>query len=280
MPSTAPPQRMSTPAPEGEQSFLSHLIELRQRLVRAATAVLVVFLALTPFMGTIFDAVSAPLMLALPAGTKLLAVSVIAPVMVPIKVTLFTAFLIALPYVLWQAWAFVAPGLYQHEKRLASPSIISAFLMFLAGMAYCYFVVFGFFFRFIASFAPASVQVAPDIDSYFSFVLGLFLAFGLAFEVPIVVLLLARFGIVDPPKLRQVRPYVIVGAFILAAIFTPPEVMSQLLLAIPLCLLYELGIGLAVLFGKPREPDPAPAAAAATSAASAPAAAGDQDIPK
>ncbi|MEW5880672.1 MAG: twin-arginine translocase subunit TatC [Pseudomonadota bacterium] len=252
---------MSSPTPETEQeqSFLSHLIELRQRLVRAALSVLVVFLALTPFMREIFDLLSQPLLVALPAGTKLLATGVVTPFMVPLKVTLFVAFLIALPYVLYQAWAFVAPGLYQHEKRLAGPMIFSAVLMFFLGMAYCYFIVFGFVFKFIAGFAPTTVNVAPDIDAYFGFVLGMFLAFGLTFEVPIVVVLLARFGIADVDRLKVARPYVIVGAFIVAAIFTPPDVLSQLLLAIPLCLLYELGIVLARFVGR-RKPDEAPAA--------------------
>jgi sec-independent protein translocase protein TatC len=248
-----------TPEPEQEQSFLSHLIELRQRIVRAALSVLIVFLALTPFMRQIFDLLSQPLLVALPAGTKLLATGVVTPFMVPLKVTLFVAFLIALPYVLYQAWAFVAPGLYQHEKKLAGPMILSAVLMFFAGMAYCYFIVFGFVFKFIAGFAPASVNVAPDIEAYFGFVLGMFLAFGLTFEVPIVVVLLARFGIADAERLKVARPYVIVGAFIVAAIFTPPDVLSQLLLAIPLCLLYELGIFLARFVGR-RSPDEAPAA--------------------
>jgi sec-independent protein translocase protein TatC len=239
--------------PGEEQSFLSHLVELRQRLVRAAVAIVVVFLALSPFMRDIFSILSAPLMSVLPAGTKLIATGVITPFMVPLKLTLFVSFLVALPFVLYQAWAFVAPGLYQHEKRLAGPVIASSVAMFALGMAYCYFVVFGLVFRFIASFAPESVNVAPDIDAYFSFVLGMFLAFGLTFEVPIVVVLLARFGIADVEKLRAARPYVIVGAFIVAAIFTPPDVVSQLLLAVPLCLLYELGIQLARLIG--RRPD-------------------------
>lgn len=233
----------STESPGGqEQGFLSHLIELRQRLVRSALAVLIVFLPLTFFMKNIFDFLSRPLMVALPAGTKLLATGVIAPFMVPLKVTLFVSFLGALPFVLWQAWAFVAPGLYKHEKRLAGPIIVSSVVMFMLGIAYCYFVVFGFVFKFIAGFAPESVNVAPDIEAYFSFVLGMFLAFGITFEVPIIVVLLARFGIANVARLKQVRPYVVVGAFILAAIFTPPDVLSQLLLAIPLCVLYELGI--------------------------------------
>jgi sec-independent protein translocase protein TatC len=240
--------------PGEEQSFLSHLIELRQRLVRAAIAIVIVFLALSPFMREIFAILSAPLMSVLPTGTKLIATGVVTPFMVPLKVTLFAAFLVALPYVLYQAWAFVAPGLYLHEKRLAAPIIASSMAMFALGMAYCYYVVFGVVFRFIAGFAPASVNVAPDIEAYFNFVLGLFLAFGLTFEVPIAVVLLVRFGIADVEKLRSARPYVIVGAFIVAAIFTPPDVVSQLLLALPLCVLYEVGIQLGRFVGK-REPE-------------------------
>ena len=216
-----------------------------------------VFLALSPFMRDIFAILSAPLMSVLPAGTKLIATGVVTPFMVPLKLTLFVAFLIALPYVLYQAWAFVAPGLYLHEKRLAAPVIASSVAMFGLGMAYCYFVVFGLVFRFIANFAPASVNVAPDIDAYFSFVLGLFLAFGLTFEVPIVVVLLARFGIADVQRLKASRPYVIVGAFVVAAIFTPPDVISQLLLALPLCLLYEAGIQVARLVAKRADPEAA-----------------------
>jgi len=245
----------STETPGQEQGFLSHLIELRQRLVRSALAVLIVFLPLTFFMKQIFDLLSRPLMIALPEGTKLLATGVIAPFMVPLKVTLFVSFLLALPFVLWQAWAFVAPGLYRHEKRLAGPIIVSSIVMFMLGIAYCYFVVFGFIFKFIAGFAPESVNVAPDIEAYFSFVLGMFLAFGITFEVPIIVVLIARFGLANVAKLRQARPYVIVGAFILAAVFTPPDVLSQLLLAIPLCLLYELGIFCARFVERPPSTD-------------------------
>lgn len=241
-----------TAEPAQEQSFLSHLIELRTRLVRSAIAILVVFLALSPFMKEIFDLLSEPMMAALPTGSKLLATGVITPFMVPLKVTLFSAFLIALPYVLWQVWAFVAPGLYRHEKKLAAPLIVSSVAMFAAGVAYCYFVVFKLIFRFIANFAPMSVTVSPDIEAYFSFVMGMFIAFGITFEVPIVVVLLVRFGIASVEKLKQVRPYVIVGAFIVAAIFTPPDVVSQLLLAIPLVVLYEIGILVARFVEKPK----------------------------
>jgi sec-independent protein translocase protein TatC len=253
--SGAPPSPGSDPGEE--QSFLSHLIELRQRLVRSAIAIVVIFLALSPFMRDIFSILSAPLMSVLPQGTKLIATGVIAPFMVPLKLTLFVSFLIALPYVLYQAWAFVAPGLYQHEKRLAGPVIASSVAMFGVGMAYCYYVVFRLVFRFITKFAPESVNVAPDIDAYFSFVLGLFLAFGLTFEVPIIVVLLARFGIADVERLKAARPYVIVGAFIVAAVFTPPDVVSQLLLALPLCLLYEVGIQVARLVGRRPEAEAA-----------------------
>jgi len=239
-----------TSPPEAEQSFISHLVELRTRVVRAAIAILIVFVALSPFMKQIFDALSAPLMVALPVGAKLLATGVIAPFMVPLKVTMFVAFLIALPYVLYQLWAFIAPGLYQSEKKLAVPIIVSSVAMFAVGMAYCYFIVFRMVFQFIAGFSPDSVNFAPDIDSYFGFVISMFLAFGLTFEVPIVVMVLNRMGIANLEKLKLARPYVIVGAFIIAAIFTPPDVLSQLLLAIPLVLLYQLGIWLVAMFGR------------------------------
>lgn len=241
---------MSAPAPQ-EESFISHLIELRDRLLRAAIAVIVITLALTPFIKQIFDLLSQPLMNALPTGTKLLATGVVAPFVVPLKLTLLVGFVIALPYVLYQAWAFVAPGLYQHERRFALPILVSGFVLFLTGMAFCYFFVFGVVFRAVASFAPASVQVAPDIDAYFSFVLGMFLAFGVTFEVPVVVVVLAKFGIVSVEKLREIRPYMIVGAFIIAAVVTPPDVVSQLMLAIPLVLLYEVGLIAARFVGQP-----------------------------
>ncbi|HOX88194.1 MAG TPA: twin-arginine translocase subunit TatC [Burkholderiaceae bacterium] len=248
---------MAEESPPQEESLLSHLVELRTRLVRAAIAIVIVFVALSPFMKQIFDALSAPLMVALPEGSKLLATGVIAPFMVPLKVTLFAAFLISLPYVLYQVWAFVAPGLYKHEKRLALPLIASSLAMFALGMAYCYFVVFRMVFTFIAGFAPDSVNFAPDIDSYFGFVISMFIAFGLTFEVPIVVMVLNRMGIASLEKLKQARPYVIVGAFIIAAIVTPPDVLSQLLLAIPLVLLYQVGIWLVALFGR-KDDAPAP----------------------
>lgn len=250
---------MPMSAPEQEEGFLSHLVELRTRLVRAALSVLIVFLVLWPFMRSIFDLLSRPMIGALPQGAKLLATGVITPFLVPLKVTLFAAFLLALPFVLYQAWAFIAPGLYQHEKRLALPVLVSSVLMFFGGIAYCYFVVFGVIFRFITGFAPENVNVAPDIEQYFDFVIRMFIAFGLAFEVPIVVMLLVRLGITSVAKLRHVRPYVIVGAFVVAAIVTPPDVLSQMLLALPLWLLYELGVLLATLVGGKDRQQEAPA---------------------
>ncbi len=233
-----------------EEGFITHLIELRNRIIRASAAVLVVFLCLMPFSSEIFDLLAAPMMAALPQGSKMIATGVITPFLIPVQFTLLLAFVLALPFVLHQVWAFIAPGLYAHEKQLVVPLIASSTLLFFAGMAFCYFFVFGVVFRFIQQFAPQAVTVAPDIASYFSFALTMFLAFGMTFEVPVVVVLLVRAGLVSVQKLKQVRPYVIVGAFVIAAIVTPPDVMSQLLLAIPLCLLYEVGLLVAPLFVK------------------------------
>lgn len=233
-----------------EQPLMEHLLELRTRIVRACASVLVVFLALSPFMKQIFDFLSLPLMGALPQGVKMLSTGVVAPFFVPLKVTLFLSFLIALPMVLYQLWAFVAPGLYKREKRLIWPILFSSLLMFALGMLYCYFVVFRMVFMFIAGFSPDSVNFAPDIDAYFSFVISMFVAFGMTFEVPIVVMVLNRLGVAHYQTLIKVRPYVIVGAFIVAAIVTPPDVLSQCLLAVPLVVLYQVGILLVKLFGK------------------------------
>ncbi len=241
--------------PANDQPLMAHLIELRQRTVRAVLSILVVFVCLSPFMKEIFDIISKPLMVALPDGAKLLSTGVVAPFMVPLKVTLFCAFVIALPYVLYQFWAYIAPALYKREKRLALPVIVSSVVMFAIGMAYCYFVVFRMVFQFIAGFSPDAVNFAPDIDSYFSFVITMFFAFGLTFEVPILVVVLDRVGVASAKKLVRIRPYVIVGAFVLAAIFTPPDVLSQLLLALPLVVLYEFGICLVKIFGRKEKED-------------------------
>lgn len=241
--------------PANDQPLMAHLIELRERTVKAAISVLIVFVAMSPFMKEIFDWLSKPLMVALPDGAKLLSTGVVAPFMVPLKVTLFCAFVVALPYVLYQFWAYIAPALYKREKRLALPVIVSSVLMFAVGMAYCYFVVFRMVFQFIAGFSPDSVNFAPDIDSYFSFVITMFFAFGLTFEVPIFVMVLNRVGLASAKRLKKIRPYVIVGAFVVAAIFTPPDVLSQLLLALPLVVLYEFGIVLVKVFGRKDDSD-------------------------
>jgi len=229
------------------ESFISHLVELRQRLVRAVAAVLVLFVALFlwPGSGPIYDLLALPLMSALPPGAKMIATGVVTPFMVPVKVTALVAFLIALPYVLYQAWAFVAPGLYAHERKFGLPLVVASTVLFLLGIGFCYFFVFGKVFAFIHEFAPKSITPAPDIEAYFSFVITMFLAFGITFEIPIVVILLVRVGLVSVEKLREARPYVIVGAFVVSAVITPPDVLSQFMLAVPMCILYEAGIFLA-----------------------------------
>jgi sec-independent protein translocase protein TatC len=217
---------------------------LRQRLMRALFAFGVAFVILFfwPGSGAIYDFLAAPLLQALPEGTKMIATGVITPFMVPMKVTALVAFMLALPYVLFQLWAFVAPGLYEHEKKLALPIVVLSTVLFLLGVAFCYYFVFGKVFAFINDFAPKSITPAPDIEAYFSFVITMFLAFGVTFEIPIVVILLVRFGVVGVDKLKEARPYVIVGAFVVSAVVTPPDVLSQFMLAVPMCLLYEAGL--------------------------------------
>ena len=235
-----------------EQPFVQHLMELRDRLVKAciAIAVAAAFLFFFPGPGPLYDFLAAPLVAHLPKGATLIATSVISPFMVPLKILLMAAFLMALPFVLWQVWAFVAPGLYSHEKKLVLPLVVSSTLLFLIGVAFCYYLVFGQVFAFIQSFAPKSITAAPDIEAYLSFVLSMFLAFGMAFEVPVAVVVLARMGVVSVQKLREFRGYFIVLAFVVAAIVTPPDVVSQLSLAIPMCVLYEVGIWAAQIFIK------------------------------
>jgi sec-independent protein translocase protein TatC len=239
-----------------EQPFVAHLVELRDRLIKAIIAIAVVggVLFLYPGPAALYDILAAPLIASLPKGATLIATSVISPFLVPLKILLMTAFLIALPVVLYQAWAFVAPGLYLHEKKLVLPLVVSSTLLFFIGVAFCYFFVFRQVFRFIQSFAPKSITAAPDIEAYLSFVLTMFLAFGLAFEVPIVVVVLARLGFVSIEKLKGFRGYFIVLAFIIAAVITPPDVISQLSLALPMCLLYEVGIWAAQIFIKRTQP--------------------------
>lgn len=251
------PKEMSDPkpAPEDElagteQPFVAHLMELRDRLIRALVAVGVVagVLALYPGPGPLYDLLAAPLVATLPQGATMIATSVISPFMVPLKILLMAAFMIALPVVLYQVWAFVAPGLYTHEKKMVLPLVISSTLLFFSGVAFCYFLVFGKVFAFIQQFAPKSITAAPDIEAYLSFVMSMFIAFGMAFEVPIAVVVLARIGVVSIEQLKKFRGYFIVLAFVIAAIVTPPDVVSQLALAIPMCLLYEVGIVAAKMF--------------------------------
>ena len=237
------------------QSFFSHLIELRTRVIRMLLAVLGVFVVLTIFPGTgaVYDFLAQPMVNTLPENHTMIATGVITPFLVPLKVTLLLAFVIALPVVLYQAWAFVAPGLYRHEKRLVLPLILASTLLFFVGMLFCYYVVFNTVFQFIAMVAPQSITVAPDIAAYLSFVMTMFLAFGVTFQVPVAVIVLVSFGAITVEKLKSVRGYVFVGAFVVAAVITPPDVISQLLMAIPICLLYELGIFLC-RFVKVRKP--------------------------
>jgi sec-independent protein translocase protein TatC len=236
----------------GEETFISHLIELRDRLVRASIGIAVVCAALMfwPGPSRIYDFLAAPMLAALPVGSKMIATGVIAPFLVPMKVTLLIAFILSLPWVFYQMWAFVAPGLYAHEKRLVLPLVISSSVLFMLGVAFCYFFVFGRVFHFIADFAPTSIAVTPDIENYLDFIMSMCLAFGATFEVPVVVVILVRMGIVSIEKLRSIRPYAIVGAFVIAAIVTPPDVVSQLSLALPMCLLFELGLLVAPLFAR------------------------------
>ena len=237
-----------------QETFVSHLVELRDRLIRALIAFAIVFgiIMVWPGAGAIYDFLAAPLTRALPQGTKMIATGVITPFMVPLKVGAMVAFVLALPVILFQAWAFVAPGLYQHEKKFALPLVVASTVLFILGMAFCYYFVFGKVFSFINDFAPKSITPAPDIEAYLNFVLTMFVAFGVTFEVPIVVIVLVAFNIVPIEKLREWRSYVIVGAFVVAAVVTPPDVLSQLLLAIPMCILYEVGLFCARFIAKPQ----------------------------
>ena len=240
---------------EPQETFLSHLIELRERLVKCLLAVGIAFIPAFFYSAELYDLLARPVIASLPEGSKMIATGVITPFLIPMKIGLMAAFLAVLPLVLYQVWAFVAPGLYAHEKRLVLPLIVSSTVLFFVGMAFCYFFVFGAVFDFIHRFAPKSISVAPDIEAYFNFVLGMFLAFGIAFEIPVIVVVLALTGIVRVDQLREWRGYVIVGIFVIAAVVTPPDVVSQLALAIPMCLLYEIGIFFAQFVTAKRKDD-------------------------
>ena len=232
------------------ESFIAHLVELRTRLLHSVVAVLIVFVCLFPWASNLYTLLARLLLSKLPKGGQMIATDVTTPFFVPLKVALMAAFLIALPYILYQIWRFVAPGLYEHEKRLVWPLIIASTILFFCGMTFAYFVVFPIVFGFITSSAPMGVAVMTDIDKYLSFVLTMFMAFGMTFQVPVAVVLLVRMGFVTVAKLREIRPYMVVGAFVVGAIFTPPDVVSQSMLAVPLWLLYEAGILVAVWVGQ------------------------------
>lgn len=239
-------------------TFISHLIELRDRLLRAILSVLIVFVCLFPWAKDLYAVLARPLLAALPQGGQMIATDVVGVFLVPVKVALMVAFVIALPYVLYQLWAFVAPGLYAHEKRLVVPLVVASFILFLLGMGFAYFLVFPLVFKFMSSVAPEGVAWMTDIEKYFGFVLTTFIAFGVTFEVPVAVVVLVRMGVVSVEKLKEMRPYVIVGAFVIGAIFTPPDVISQILLAVPLWILYEGGILVSRYVGKAKKEGDAP----------------------
>ncbi len=234
-----------------EQSLMSHLLELRDRLIRILLGIVVVFACLFPFSNRLYTLLAQPLLAKLPEGAHLIATAVTTPFLVPLKVAMMAALLISLPHSLYQIWKFVAPGLYAHEKRFVGPLVVASTLLFLVGMAFAYFLVFPVVFGFFISTAPEGVQVMTDIGNYLDFVMTLFIAFGIAFEVPVIVVAMVKFGWVSVKKLREVRSYVIVGAFIVGAIFTPPDVVSQIMLAVPLWLLYETGIFVSAFLQKP-----------------------------
>ena len=224
------------------ETFISHLIELRERLLRIVIGLVLVFIGLFPFANKIYTLLAHPLLAKLPAGGQMIATAVTTPIFVPMKVAMLAAFIISLPHTLYQVWSFVAPGLYAHERRFMAPLVVASTLLFLAGMAFAYYLVFPIVFGFITNTAPEGVAVMTDIGNYLDFVITLFIAFGMAFEVPVAVVLLVRFGLVKIKTLKEIRSYVIVGAFVVGAIFTPPDVISQVMLAVPLWLLYEAGI--------------------------------------
>ncbi|QIR13451.1 twin-arginine translocase subunit TatC [Shewanella aestuarii] len=237
-----------------QQPLISHLLELRNKLLKAIGSVLLVFIATVYWANDIYHYVALPLMQSLPETGSMIATDVAAPFFAPFKLTLVLSFFVAIPYVLFQIWSFVAPGLYKHEKRLVVPLLVSSTLLFYLGIAFAYYVVFPVVFGFFTSVAPEGVQVATDISSYLSFILKLFFAFGLAFEIPVAVVLLCWAGVTSPDELKQKRPYIVVGAFVIGMLLTPPDIISQTMLAIPMLLLFEGGLLAAKLY-TPKEED-------------------------
>jgi sec-independent protein translocase protein TatC len=242
----------ASPASEGlQETFISHLVELRDRIIKAALAIIIIFMSLVYWAPEIFHLFAQPLLAALPSGGKMIVTDITGSFFVPMKVTMLVAFVIALPVVMYQLWAFIAPGLYTHERRLILPLVVSSYSLFIIGMSFAYFLVFPTVFKFMAHYnAPLGAEMLTDIDNYLSFAMTTFLAFGITFEVPVVVVVLVRMGVVPLAKLREIRPYVIVGAFVIAAVVTPPDILSQLLLAVPMSLLYELGLFIARFYEK------------------------------
>ncbi|XXQ67611.1 twin-arginine translocase subunit TatC [Neisseriaceae bacterium B1] len=235
---------------EQAQPLIEHLLELRRRLVWIIVGIGVCFMAAVPFAQELYTFVAKPLMSVLPANTNMIATDVIAPFFVPIKVALMAAFLVSLPNTLYQIWAFVAPALYENEKGLILPLVLSSLLLFVAGMAFCYFLVFPVVFKFFAGMTPMGVAMATDIDKYLSFILGMFVAFGMTFEIPVAVVLLHRMGVISRAQMTAARPYVIVASFIIAAVVTPPDILSQVMLAVPMILLYEIGLLVSRIIGQ------------------------------
>jgi sec-independent protein translocase protein TatC len=227
---------------KGEGTLLSHLVELRTRILKMVVAVLLIFVCLVPFADTIFSMVASPLMARLPEGTSMIATQVASPFLTPFKLALAAAVFLAMPFLLYQAWAFVAPGLYKHERRLVLPLMASSIVLFYGGVAFAYYIVFPLMFAFFTTVAPTGVAVMTDIAAYLDFVLALFFAFGFAFEVPIATVLAVWAGFTTPEKLSRKRPYVLLGAFVMGMLLTPPDVISQTLLAVPVYLLFEVGI--------------------------------------
>ncbi|ELV8733390.1 twin-arginine translocase subunit TatC, partial [Vibrio vulnificus] len=238
---------------EQTQPLISHLLELRNRLLKAILAVLIVFVGLIYFSGEIYEFISAPLVERLPEGATMIATDVASPFFTPLKLTLIVAVFLAVPFILYQVWAFVAPGLYKHERRLIMPLLVSSSLLFYCGVAFAYYVVFPLVFGFFTAISLGGVEFATDIASYLDFVLALFLAFGIAFEVPVAIILLCWTGATDPKSLSEKRPYIIVGAFIVGMLLTPPDMISQTLLAIPMCLLFEVGLFFARFYTRKEE---------------------------
>lgn len=238
-----------------ENSLISHLIELRTRILRALLSVMLVFLCLAYFANDLYQLLAEPLLNTLPENSSMIATDVASPFFAPFKLTLVLSFFIAIPFVLYQVWGFVAPGLYRNEKKLVAPLLLSSTLLFYAGMAFAYFVVFPIAFAFFTSVAPEGVTVATDINSYLNFVLKLFFAFGMSFEIPVAIVLLCWTGITDADSLRQKRPYVVVAAFIVGMLLTPPDVISQTLLAVPMWILFEFGVIVGGMYSKKDDED-------------------------